>query len=346
MVTHRCPARVAVHGVILWPLGGNAGQRPHKLVHHMQDDKSFLSAIGSVPWLIEASWLDTICSMATRLNESTEAVSALLGQHMANTRTVEQYGATALIPIRGPIFRYDSALTRFFGATSLEVLARDFQAALDNPAIDKIVLHLDTPGGQASGIAEFADHIANATLTKPVTAYVCDLAASAGYWLASHAGEIVVSPTAMLGSIGVVMTYAPQGKNSPIEIISAQSPLKRSRPDTETGKAEAQRLVDELAAVFVARVATARYQTVDHVLTKFGAGGLLVGQSAVTARMADRIGTLDALLGGKGPATPSRMAAAEEPGDVWAEVLRPDPQAIAAKAGLHQVWNAVLPPRS
>lgn len=310
----------------------------------MQDDK-ILSAIGATPWLIEASWLDSLCNIATRLNESTEAVSALLGQHMANTRTVEQYGATALIPIRGPIFRYDSALTRFFGATSLEVLARDFQAALDNPAIDKIVLHLDTPGGQASGIAEFADHIATATRKKPVTAYVGDLAASAGYWLASHAAEIVVSPTAMLGSIGVAMTYAPKGKNSPVEIVSAQSPLKRSRPDTETGKAEAQRLVDELAAVFVDRVATARYKTVDHVLTKFGAGGLLVGQAAIAAGMADRLGTLDALLGAKGPTTPSRIAAAEDPGAVWAAVMRTDPPAIATTP-LHPLWAAVLPPRS
>jgi capsid assembly protease len=266
-----------------------------------------LDAIGREPWLIAPGAMEQIVAIASRLNESPEAVATRLGRPLDNTRRVTLHGATALIPIQGPIFRYANLFTEVSGATSLQVLATDFQEALDNPAVRRIVLSIDSPGGQSSGIAEFADLVAAATAQKPVIAYAGDLAASAAYWIGAHASELVVSPTALLGSIGVVMSYRPpDAKDAPLEIVSTQSPLKRATPDTESGRAEAQRLVDELAAVFVSRIATARKTTEAKVLADFGRGSLLIGAAAVAAGMADRVGSLNSLLtaGATGPTPP------------------------------------------
>lgn len=260
--------------------------------------RHILDAIGREPWLIEAGALHQIITIATRLNDSPEAVATRLGRPLDNARTVLMHGSVAEIPITGPIFRYANLFTEISGATSLEVLARDFHTALDNPAVSRIVFNMNSPGGQSTGIAEFAGLIRSSA--KPVTGYVGDLAASACYWLAAACDEIIISPTALLGSIGVVMSYRPPAtrpdEKPPIEIVSSQSPLKRADPSTEAGRIEPQRVVDQLAEVFIADIAAFRNVSQNTVLSDFGQGGILVGAYAVKARMADRIATLQSVL--------------------------------------------------
>lgn len=268
-----------------------------------------LDAIGREPWLITADAFAQILAIAERANEAPEAIATRLGRPLDNTRQVRMHGNTALIPITGPIFRYANLFTEISGATSLDVLARDFQEALDNPAVSSIVLEINSPGGQATGIAEFASLVRAAD--KPVAAYVGDLAASAAYWIASHAHNVVLSQTGMVGSIGVVATYRPE-KDAPIEIISTQSPLKHATPDTEAGRNEAQRIVDELANVFITAVAEARGISPESVTSDFGRGSLLVGQYAIDAGMADRIASLNSILAGASSTNSTRRITMSE----------------------------------
>lgn len=257
-----------------------------------------LDYIAGQPWLITEEALSQIVAIAGRINDSPEAVATRLGRPLENARTVQTYGQTAVIPITGPIVRYANLFSEISGATSLEVLARDFQTALDSNAIEHIILNLDSPGGQSSGIAEFARLVKDSP--KPVTAYVGDIAASAAYWIASQASSIVASPTAMVGSIGVVMTWR-ASKDQPLEIVSTQSPLKRADPTTDAGRLEAQRLVDQLATIFVADVAVGRGVHVDTVLADFGRGSLLIGEHAIAAGMIDRIASLTSLISAGAP---------------------------------------------
>jgi ClpP class serine protease len=245
------------------------------------------------PWAIEPNALDSVLSIAQRANESPEAVAAKLGRPLDNARRVRERDATAIIPITGPIFRRANLFTEISGATSVEVLATDIRAAADDPAIARIVLEIDSPGGQATGISELAAQIR--AVAKPVIAYVDGMAASAAYWLASAADEIVADKTALLGSIGVVASYKPE-KDGPIKIISAVSPLKHATPDTDDGRAELQRIIDELAAVFVADVALYRAVTADRVIADFGRGSVLLGTAAVHAASADRLGGFESLF--------------------------------------------------
>lgn len=283
------------------PLTKDPGHNRSGVPEHPTSDGKLtrvLAAIGAEPWLITSEAFSQIRAIAERANASPDAVATRLGRPLDNTRKVRVHGDTALIPVIGPIFRYANLFTEISGATSLQALAQDFQTAIDDPKIARIVLHMDTPGGQSTGIAELASLVRAAD--KHVAAYVGDMAASAGYWIASHASEIIVSPTALLGSIGVVVTYWPD-KEKPVEIVSNQSPLKLADPQTDAGRAEAQRIVDQLAAVFVSAVADARGVSEERVLNHFGRGSLLVGQHAIDAGMADRIATLNSLLAGSAP---------------------------------------------
>jgi ClpP class serine protease len=198
--------------------------------------------------------------------------------------------------------------------------------------VGAILLHVDSPGGEVTGIHEFGELIHQARGVKPVWAYVEGLGASAAYWLSSAAEEIVADPTAALGSIGVVMTVRDPSKTkaADIEIVSSQSPRKRPDPTTEGGRAQLQGVVDDLAGVFVATVARNRAVSEETVLAEFGGGGLFVGRSAVAAGLADRIGTFEETLAelaaavAAAPSTPrprrTTVAAATTP----QEVLMPE----------------------
>lgn len=270
----------------------------------MTDHTRALDLVLGTAWAIEPEALETILGIAQRLNDSPEAVAAKLGRPLDNTRHVTTRDVTAIIPITGPLFRRANLFTEISGATSLEILAQDLQTAADDPAIERLVLEIDSPGGQATGIAELAAQIRS--IDKPTIAYVDGIAASAGYWLAAAADQVVAASTALLGSIGVVTSYRPE-QDGPIKIISSVSPLKQATPDTEAGRAEAQRVVDELAAVFVHDVAAYRGVAPETVASDFGRGGILVGQAAVDAGMADRVGTFEALF------TPAGAAGLKHP---------------------------------
>ncbi len=254
-----------------------------------------LDLIIDTPWALRAEALEQLLAIAARANEAPEAVAARLGRPLDNARTVTLRGDTAIIPITGPIFRRANLFTEVSGATSVEILAQDLETAALDESIARIVLEIDSPGGQATGIADLAAMIRDASHIKPVVAYVDGMAASAAYWLAAAATSIVTSPTGLLGSIGVVGSYQPE-KDGPIKIISSISPLKQATPDTEDGRVEAQRVVDELATIFVADVARYRGTTPDTVARDFGRGGVLVGAAAVAAGMADAVASFESLF--------------------------------------------------
>lgn len=256
-----------------------------------------LDFILSEPWAIQEESLKQIIAIASRTSDMPlDALAAKIGRPLDNTQSVSMRDDVAVIPVIGPIFRYANLFTAISGATSLEVLARDFSASIEDRAVSRIVLEIDSPGGHSAGISEFADMVRQSG--KQVTAYISNVGASAAYWIASAANEVVVSDTSLLGSIGVVGSYSPD-KSDTIQIVSSQSPLKRATPETEAGRAEMQRVVDELADVFVSSVATYRGVDRETVLTEFGRGGMLVGEKAVSAGMADRIGSFESIIAGQ-----------------------------------------------
>ena len=291
-----------------------------------------LDLILGEPWAITPDGMQQVLAIAQRLNESPEAVSTRLGKPLDNTRRVQVRDGVALIPVTGTLFRRANLFTALSGATSIEVLATDIQAALDNDEVERVVLEIDSPGGQAAGIAELAEVIANAG--KPILTHTDGQAASAAYWLAVAGSAFSMSSTAMVGSIGVVVSYRPE-KDAPIKIISSQSPLKHADPSTDAGRSDVQRICDDMAAVFIADVARYRGVSEEHVLEQFGRGSMLVGAKAVAAGMADRIGILETLFIARG-ATDTRALpwGASAPHQPEGESPMPVDEAICAALGL------------
>jgi ClpP class serine protease len=279
-------------------------------------DKVF-DAVASMPWAITPEYLQVILSIAARRNLEPELVAAQIGQPLDNTRKVRVRDGVAIIPVTGPIFRYANVFTRVSGATSIETLAQDFTTALNDETVTSILLQVDSPGGQVPGVSEFAQMIYAERGQKPMTAYIDGTGCSAAYWIASACDRVVVSDTALVGSIGVIAAFEPDPYGEkPIEIVSSQSPKKAVDPETPSGRAQIQATLDRLATVFIDSVALYRGVTSETVLADFGQGDVFVGTDAVAPGLVDAPGTFEdvvaALAAGQDPAPPVTVTDTED----------------------------------
>lgn len=245
-------------------------------------------------WAIEPDTLQTF-------NKDWQSLSSKSERPLNNTRTVSIRDGTAIIPIHGVITARNTFFSLFFGGTSLETLAKDFNEALNNEDVKSILFDIDSPGGVAVGPFEMAEMIYKARSQKPIYSYIGRNGSSAAYWLASATEKIIVNPSALVGSIGVVTTIPVQEQPDQegyknIEIVSSNASLKRPDPRTKEGIAEIKRELDDLESTFISSISKYRSITPDIVKSDFGGGGVVIGSQAVEKNMADGLGTYEEVL--------------------------------------------------
>lgn len=294
-----------------------------------------LGQIGAVGWAIQPAALETILDIALRATPdeasleawkarmpTPEALAARRGDKIAGTRGAQVRDGVAVLTVNGPIFRYANLMTDLSGATSLEAFAQDLAVVAADSRVKSILLAVDSPGGEMTGLAEAAQQIQAVAASKPVVAFVEGLGASAAYQIAAAASEVVVSSTAVVGCLGVVMAHVDRrqadAKAGVVrrEIVSSQTPSKRPDPATDTGLAQLQAVADRLGAEFLDQVAASRGMTVDALLAATSGGGLVVGADAVAAGLADRVGSYEdtvARLASGDPIKPRRTPRPAKP---------------------------------
>lgn len=180
-----------------------------------------------------------------------------------------------------------------------------FDRLVGDSGVGAIVLDIASPGGTIFGTPELAARIRAARGTKPIVAVANAYAFSAAYWVASAADEIVVTPSGMVGSVGVITThvdYTGALEQNGVKVTNIRStPFKQEanpyEPLTDEARAELQRLVDSAHDDFVTALAKNRGVTKDDVRANFGKGRMVEAKAAIERGMADRIDTLDAVVG-------------------------------------------------
>jgi|GEM_PF-3003908 len=239
-------------------------------------------------WLITQAGLDLLREVASREHD----VEAFFGSRRREPSPTHLRAgpddSIAVLDVRGPMTRYASMFSDVSGLSSTQVISDTFAMLDQDDDVKHIVVRYDTPGGQVSGLADFADRIHDAA--TPVTSYASDMAASAGYWLGSQAGEVVVSPTAIVGSIGVAGRAPRQPMTD--QMVSRNAPAKFG------DRAASQAVLDALEQQFHEVVARGRGVTAEVVAQDFGRGAVFVGRDAVTAGLADRVATFDQIIAG------------------------------------------------
>jgi signal peptide peptidase SppA len=247
--------------------------------------------------------LDFLAMQASGVKFSAEEVAARISKQDEKA-VARQEGTVAVLPLRGVIANRMSMMEDVSGGMSSEGFGRKFQAAVRDDGIKAIVLDVDSPGGAVSGSDELASMIFDARGRKPIVAHVNATAASAAYWIASAADEMVVTPTGSVGSIGVFgvhddVSAAMERVGIKKTLISAGKFKTDGHPYEPLGddaRARIQAHVDEAYGMFIRAVARNRNVAQAAVRDGFGQGGMVGAAEAVKLGMADRIGTLEETL--------------------------------------------------
>ncbi|WP_209427591.1 S49 family peptidase [Pararhodobacter sp. SW119] len=184
---------------------------------------------------------------------------------------------------------------RLSDATLAPLLERAFRQG--RPAA--VALSINSPGGspvQSSLIAARIRRLADETRV-PVHAFVEDLAASGGYWIAVAADEIVADRVSILGSIGVIAggfgapeALAKLGLERRIYTAGQnKSQLDPFRPENPEDVARLKRLLDQMHGAFIDHVRARRADKLDADADLF-TGQFWLGEEAVSLGLADALG--------------------------------------------------------
>lgn len=255
------------------------------------------------PLMVEESKLHVIMGvLGSRLGLDVEVPEVEAAPRRRDAVAPPAGTMTAVIPIYGTLVNRTSRLDAMSGLVSYSDIGDRVIEASADPAVGRIVLHIDSGGGEVAGAFTLADIIAEVAATKPVIAVVDDMAFSAAYLLASAASEIVVSKTAGVGSVGVIAVHRDQSaynekqglRYTAVYAGARKNDLSPHAPLTEEASATLKSEIDRCYALFVDAVASRRGMSAAAV--KSTEAGLFWGEAALTSKLADRFGTLRQVL--------------------------------------------------
>lgn len=277
-----------------------------------------LDYVRSTPWAIMPEYLsvlqDILAARAAGLRMSeqdlAERISAARAARTANGNPpgapAASGGGISVIQIRGPIgHRMDEVEDNSFEAgTSTEGTRRRLRRALADPDIGAIVFDVDSPGGAVDDVPELSAEIFAARGQKRIVAVANTMAASAAYWLAAQADELVVSPSAEVGSIGVWSAHQDvsamlEAQGRKITLVSAGKYKVEGNPFEPLGddaRAYIQSRIDAYYDEFVDAVARGRGAAAAAVRAGYGEGRMVGAREAVAQGMADRVETIDNVI--------------------------------------------------
>lgn len=258
------------------------------------------SRLYGTPLLIARSKLDVILSVLGDRVGWPETKAAI-PMPMSRSRSEAPPGI-ALIPVFGTLVRRTLGLEADSGLTSYGEIALMVEAALSDPAIEGILLEVDSPGGEAGGVFELGERIRAAGAIKPVWAMASDSAFSAAYAIACAGSNLTVTRTGGVGSIGVIAMHVDQSvrdaqqgyRYTAITAGTQKNDFSPHEPLDSGASARLQTEVDRLYGMFVDHVATMRQIKPD--IVRSTEAGVYFGDDAVAAGLADRVGSLDDVL--------------------------------------------------
>lgn len=150
-------------------------------------------------WLIDP---DALRAMA---HDAEAFFERALPQSPASNNLLSVDDGIGVVSIEGPMMRKPDAFARaIFRATDSNLIGDALRQAGERDDIRAVFLDIDSPGGTVAGTPELAAAVKSINERKPVYAFSSGQMCSAAYWIASQARAIYVTPSAQVGSVGVV----------------------------------------------------------------------------------------------------------------------------------------------
>lgn len=216
------------------------------------------------------------------------------GSDSMDRKVFDVSGPLAVVPIVGSLV-HKNGLNPSSGMTGYDGITTKINAAVADPNVEGILLDIDSPGGEVSGVFDLADVIREARSQKPVWAICNEVAASAAYALAAQATKIIVPRTGVVGSVGVVTMHAEFSAQMAkdgiaVTLIHAGAHKVDGNPYERLPDAvrdSMQERVDYIYEMFLSSVAVGRNVDVEHF--RATEAQVYMGQAAVDVGLADAV---------------------------------------------------------
>lgn len=302
-------------------------------------------------WAIMPDKLNEIYSIYAARAANTpldvEAIEAAIGKPLQNKKTEYQViDGVAVLPLVGVLAKRANLFSQVSGATSYDLFANCLAEAENDPAVQSILISIDSPGGAVDGVTSATEAVRKAGQSKTVVAVVDGMMCSAAYWIGSAASKVyLTSKTSTVGSVGVVTAHQDiSGAQEKAGIRTTELTAGKYKridsqyaPLTEEGKQVIQDRLDYIYSMFVDDVAQNRGVSTDKVLSDMADGKVFIGQQAIDAGLADGFkaqSELIAELSAKTNFKPGAGSRAKQPGATMSltkeDIVRDHPEAAAA----------------
>jgi len=207
---------------------------------------------------------------------------------------------TAVIPIDGQLQKGSSK----YGGTSSLAVRRALRIAREDPEVQAIMLHIDSPGGTVAGTDDLAEETRAAGALKPIAAHIDDLGASAAYWVASQTDFITASKTSEVGSIGTFAVLHDtsaryQAEGIQVHVVSTgpyKGALVDGVPVSEPALAEIRERVSAVNEHFLSAVQRGRGLRRGK-LEELATGQVWIAEKAKENGLIDGVMSFDAAMG-------------------------------------------------
>lgn len=210
---------------------------------------------------------------------------------------LSQYGTFVVIPITGEISRSPGSFNEIFDQL--------FIAANITQDVRAIIFLVDSPGGEVTACDNLFFEIQKLkTQDIRIVTYVRGISASGAYYITANSDYIIASPTAMVGSIGVIMKWLNfEGLASNLgiteetikssEMKDIGSPFKKM---SQRERMVLQKLINNAFVRFKTIVRLGR-QMNDHQLSMIATGEVWTADDAKKLNLVDHVGYMrDAFL--------------------------------------------------
>lgn len=271
------------------------------------------------PLFMHPTMADTVYAVLEgRINPdalgSAPEASRFIGSNQREDGTKRRFtraaGKTAILTIDGTLVNRGAWVGADFctGMVSYEGIGAqldEIAAEAKAGKLDHLVLDMNSYGGEATGMAALSAKIGAMRKFMHVVAVVNDVAASAGYGIVCAADRIVVSPTSVVGSIGVVMMHLDRSgelsqKGIRPTLIHAGAKKVDGNPFgplPENVRADMTRDVMAFYDQFLGAVEAGRGKSrLSAKKARETEADTYIGADAVERGLADAVGTLDQVL--------------------------------------------------
>ena len=211
-------------------------------------------------------------------------------------------GKIAIIEIEGMLMNVRSGGFMQPQENPVSLFVQQLEKAEKDSDVKAVVLRINSPGGTVSASDVMYDAVQRFRKNsgKPVVAAAQEVAASGGYYVACAADQIVVQPTSIVGSIGVIFqTFDFSGT---LAKVGARTESVKSGPMKDMGSffkplgADERQIMQGMIDEYYQRfqlVVTAGRKLEGQRLAAVADGRVFSGAQAHAAGLADRTGMLN-----------------------------------------------------